>query len=96
MKIVLIRLDKVGEQNRYKIFMQIGIIIATLSMVGLTLLTPDKPYLYEALVMFPLGLGLGVLMPTMNLVVQSEFKQHELGVATSSSQLFRSLMIPAI
>jgi predicted PurR-regulated permease PerM len=27
----------------------------------------------------------------MNLVVQSEFKQQELGVATSSSQLFRSL-----
>lgn len=81
----------ISRTGRYKIFMQIGIIIATLSMVGLTLLTPDKPYLYEALVMFPLGLGLGVLMPTMNLVVQSEFKQHELGVATSSSQLFRSL-----
>ena len=71
--------------------MQIGIIIATISMVGLATLTPDKPFLYEALVMVPLGLGLGVLMPTMNLVVQSEFKQHELGVATSSSQLFRSL-----
>lgn len=81
----------ISRTGRYKIFMQIGIIVATLSMVGLTLLTPDKPYLYEALVMLPLGLGLGVLMPTMNLVVQSEFKQHELGVATSSSQLFRSL-----
>ena len=81
----------ISRTGRYKIFMQIGIVIATISMVGLAMLTPDKPFLYEALVMVPLGLGLGVLMPTMNLVVQSEFKQHELGVATSSSQLFRSL-----
>lgn len=38
-----------------------------------------------------LGAGLGIVMPVMNLAVQNEFAQHELGVATSSSQLFRSL-----
>ena len=38
-----------------------------------------------------LGAGLGVVMPVMNLAVQNEFEQHELGAATSSSQLFRSL-----
>jgi hypothetical protein len=38
-----------------------------------------------------LGLGMGVAMPVINLAVQNEFEQAELGAATSSSQLFRSL-----
>ena len=37
------------------------------------------------------GFGLGFVMPVMNIAVQNEFKQHELGVATSSIQLFRGL-----
>ena len=40
-----------------------------------------------------LGLGLGVVMPVMTLAVQNEFDIHELGAATSSSQLFRSLRL---
>lgn len=58
---------------------------------ALSTLTPDSSYMYEAVIMVLLGAGLGVVMPVMNLAVQNEFKQHELGVATSSSQLFRSL-----
>lgn len=38
-----------------------------------------------------LGAGLGAVMPVISLAVQNEFSHHELGVATSSSQLFRSL-----
>jgi hypothetical protein len=57
----------------------------------LSTLTPESTYMYEAVIMLLLGAGLGVVMPVMNLAVQNEFKQHELGAATSSSQLFRSL-----
>lgn len=81
----------IAKTGRYKIFMQIGIVIAMLAMLALTTLTPEKSFLYEALIIIPLGLGMGVMMPVMNLVVQNEFAQKELGVATSSSQLFRSL-----
>lgn len=81
----------IARTGRYKIFMQIGIVVATLAMLAMTTLTPEKTFLYEALIIIPLGLGMGVMMPVMNLVVQSEFSQKELGVATSSSQLFRSL-----
>jgi len=81
----------IAKTGRYKVFMQIGIIVATLAMFALTTLTPEKSFLYEALIIIPLGLGMGVMMPVMNLVVQTEFSQKELGVATSSSQLFRSL-----
>lgn len=81
----------ISKTGRYKIFMQGGIVLATAMVFLLTTLTPDTPYLHEAIIMAFLGAGLGVVMPVMNLAVQNEFKQHELGVATSSSQLFRSL-----
>lgn len=81
----------ISKTGKYKIFMQVGIVLATAMIALLTTLTPASTYLYEAIIMSLLGLGLGVVMPVMTLVVQNEFKHHELGVATSSSQLFRSL-----
>ncbi len=81
----------ISRTGRYKIFMQIGIVVATVMIAMLTTLTPDSGYVYEAVLMLLLGAGLGVVMPVMNLAVQNEFEQHDLGVATSSSQLFRSL-----
>lgn len=81
----------ISRTGRYKVFMQIGIVLATVMTALLTTLTPESNYAYEAVIMFALGMGLGVVMPVMNLAVQNEFKQHEIGVATSSSQLFRSL-----
>jgi EmrB/QacA subfamily drug resistance transporter len=81
----------ISRTGRYKIFMQVGIVLATVMVFALSTLTPDSSYWYEAVIMVLLGAGLGVVMPVMNLAVQNEFKQHELGAATSSSQLFRSL-----
>lgn len=81
----------ISRTGRYKIFMQVGIVVATIMVALLATLTPQTTYLYEAVIMFFLGAGLGVVMPVMNLAVQNEFKQHEIGAATSSSQLFRSL-----
>lgn len=81
----------ISKTGRYKIFMQVGIVLATVMVFALSTLTPESTYMYEAVIMVLLGAGLGVVMPVMNLAVQNEFAQHDLGVATSSSQLFRSL-----
>lgn len=81
----------ISRVGKYKVFMQVGFIVATAAMFLLALLTPESGYLYEALVMTGLGLGMGVAMPVITLAVQNEFELSELGVATSSSQLFRSL-----
>lgn len=81
----------ISRTGKYKIFMQVGIIISTVMIALLTTMHPDTPYWHEGLIMFFLGAGLGVVMPVMNLAVQSEFKQQDIGVATSSSQLFRGL-----
>ncbi len=81
----------ISRTGRYKIFMQIGFIVATGAMIALTFLTPEMSYAFEAVVTIFLGLGLGVAMPVLNLAIQNEVEQKDLGVATSSSQLFRSL-----
>jgi len=81
----------ISKIGKYKIFMQIGFVTATLMMLALTTLTPEVSYAYEAVIMVFMGMGMGVAMPTLNLAIQNEFEQKELGVATSSSQLFRSL-----
>lgn len=81
----------ISRTGRYKIFMQVGFVIATLAMGALTFLTPESSYAFEAVIMVVLGLGMGVAMPVLNLAVQNEFEQKDLGAATSSSQLFRSL-----
>jgi EmrB/QacA subfamily drug resistance transporter len=81
----------ISRIGRYKIFMQIGFTVATIAMIFLATLTPESSYAYEAIIMVVLGLGMGVAMPVLNLAVQNEFEQHELGIATSSNQLFRSL-----
>ncbi len=81
----------ISRTGRYKIFMQIGFVVATGAMIALTFLNPEMPYAYEATVMVLLGLGMGVAMPVLNLAIQNEVEQKDLGAATSSSQLFRSL-----
>ena len=80
-----------SKTGKYKIFMQIGFAISTVAVLCLLALTPETSYLYEAIVMVFLGVGMGVAMPIINLAVQNEFEQKDIGAATSSSQLFRGL-----
>lgn len=81
----------ISRTGRYKIFMQVGFSVATVAMAGLAFLQPETSYAVEAAIMAVLGLGMGVAMPILNIAVQNEFSQKDLGAATSSSQLFRSL-----
>lgn len=81
----------IARIGRYKWFMVVGAMLATVTIFLLTTLTPDSHYAQEAIIMTLLGMGLGLVMPVMNLAVQNEFSQKELGVATSSTQLFRGL-----
>lgn len=75
----------------YKRFMIAGFATATLSILALVTIQPDTPYWHEAIIMAVTGLGLGMCMPVLNLAVQNEFLQKDLGAATSSVQLFRGL-----
>ncbi len=81
----------VSRIGRYKRFLVTGFAIGTASVFALTTLDPTSPYWHEAVIMAFAGLGLGMAMPILNLAVQNEFEQKDLGAATASVQLFRGL-----
>ncbi|MFZ1258591.1 MAG: MDR family MFS transporter [Candidatus Saccharimonas sp.] len=81
----------VSRTGRYKRFIMTGFGIGAISILALTTLQPTSPYWHEAVIMAFCGLGLGMAMPILNLAVQNEFEQKDLGAATASVQLFRGL-----
>lgn len=81
----------VSRFGKYKAFIVTGFVFATLSILSLITLQPDSPYWHEAVIMVFTGIGMGMAMPILNLAVQNEFEQKDLGAATSSVQLFRGL-----
>ena len=81
----------ISRIGRYKIFMQAGVVLATAMIALLATLTPEASYGYEAAIIAVLGFGLGMVMPVLTIAIQNEFKQSQLGVATSSVQMFRGL-----
>ena len=80
-----------SRTGRYKIFMVSGIALATVSILSLAGLNPSTPFWQEAVRLVFVGLGMGMVMPLMNLAVQNEFEQKDLGAATSAVQLHRGL-----
>lgn len=81
----------VSRIGKYKAFVMVGFAVAMIGVYALTSLNPTSPYWQEAIIMVFIGMGLGTGMPIMNLAVQNEFEQKDLGAATSSNQLFRGL-----
>lgn len=81
----------VTKTGRYKAMMVVGFVMVTIAGIAATTLNANSPYWYEAIWQIVAGIGLGMSMPTLNLAVQNAFHQKDLGVATSSSQFFRSL-----
>ena len=81
----------ISRTGRYKAFLVSGFAIGTVGILALTTLTAETPYWHEAIMMAIIGIGLGMAMPIMNLAVQNEFTQKDLGAATASTQLFRGL-----
>lgn len=81
----------VSKTGKYKQFMIGGFVLATLGMLALVTITPSSSFLQEAIIMVFVGAGIGAAMPLMAIATQNEFEQKDLGIATSSNQLFRGL-----
>lgn len=81
----------VSKTGKYKVALMLGFSTATVAIFMLTTLNPTSSYTQEAIIMFFAGVGLGVAMPIINVAVQNEFTQRDLGAATASAQLFRGL-----
>jgi len=81
----------VSKTGKYKQFMIAGLALASVSMLALLTLNPSSSFLHEAIIIVFVGAGIGSAMPLMNIAIQNEFEQKDLGIATSSNQMFRGL-----
>lgn len=81
----------INKTGKYKIFIVAGLAMATIGVFTLTSLSPESNYLDLAWRMAVAGIGLGMAMPVFSLAVQNALPQKDLGAATSSTQLFRSI-----
>ncbi|QOX62029.1 MFS transporter [Anoxybacterium hadale] len=74
--------------GRYKKLALIGMVVMVLGMF-LMVIMDDIPVAVLSMIIFGLGLGLG--MPVFMMAVQNAVDSKDLGVATASVQLFRNL-----
>lgn len=77
--------------GRYKGFMLAGLIVMGGGYFLLTHLGAGSTQAELTLAMIVVGLGLGAVLQTYTLIVQNSTKREDLGVATSTTQLSRSI-----
>jgi EmrB/QacA subfamily drug resistance transporter len=81
----------IARSGKYKYLALVGSLTILAAMVFLTRLDVDTHEVRISAAMVVLGLGFGLVLPTMSLVVQNAVPYQYLGVATSSSQFFRQI-----
>lgn len=82
----------IARTGRYKTFPLVGLTLAAAMYLVLGLLPAIAgDGLWSTLVLVPLGMGLGLVMPVMTVAVQNAVAQRDLGAATASVGFFRSL-----
>ncbi|SEM89189.1 MDR family MFS transporter [Lihuaxuella thermophila] len=95
MMITMIIASIVGGRLLYKIGVRVQILAGMFLMaVGFGLLSTmgvDTSSWVATSYMMVLGLGMGLVMPTLTIILQETFPKSQLGVVTSSSQFFRQI-----
>src|SRR5215207_433483 len=81
----------IARVRRIKPFTLLGTVVMTCGVYLLTTLDVSSTQATVALYLAVTGLGLGLIMPTATLAVQSTVDRTMLGVATSATQFIRSI-----
>ena len=81
----------IARVGRYKVFPIVGTGLMVVGMLLLARLTPSTSTWLADLYMLVLGFGLGFVMQVLILAVQNAADYRDLGVATASATLFRSM-----
>ncbi|MFD1718719.1 MDR family MFS transporter [Georgenia deserti] len=81
----------ITKTGRYKIYPIVGMAIAAAAVAWLTTLTGDTSTVQFGVMIFVLGVGLGLVMQPVVLAVQNAVDPHEIGTATSSNNFFREI-----
>ncbi len=77
--------------GRYRIFPIVGTAVMSGGMYLLSTMDANTSRGTASLYMFVLGIGIGLVMQVLVLSVQNAVEHRDLGIATSSASLFRSL-----
>ncbi|SNV20821.1 Multidrug-efflux transporter 3 [Dermatophilus congolensis] len=80
----------VTRTGKYKAITLAGILLMAIGIWLLTLLSPQSSHLQLALFTVVIGIGLGACMQMFTLIVQNVVQRRDLGVATATTQFFRS------
>ena len=82
----------IARTGRYKAIPLVGLALSG-AMYALLGILPELAAsgLWSTLILVPLGMGLGLVMPVMTVAVQNAVEQRDLGAATASVGFFRSL-----
>lgn len=95
MMLTMIISSVIGGRIVFKIGVKVQIIVGMLIIAAgfgmLTTMSEDTTRLTATLFMMVVGLGMGLVMPTITLALQESFPKEQLGVVTSSSQFFRQI-----
>jgi EmrB/QacA subfamily drug resistance transporter len=81
----------ISKLGRYRAFPIAGTLLIAVGMFLLSRIGVSTPYLFIAVGMAVLGVGLGLVMPVLVLAVQNAVDPSDLGTATSASTFFRSI-----
>jgi EmrB/QacA subfamily drug resistance transporter len=81
----------ITRYGRYKVFPIVGTALMVVGMFLLSRLDVGTSFLVADLYMLVVGLGLGFVMQVLVLAVQNAVDYENLGVATSTATLFRSM-----
>jgi EmrB/QacA subfamily drug resistance transporter len=81
----------ITRTGRYKVFPILGGVGMAIGMLLLSFVDVATTRTQLALFMVALGLGMGCLMQTTMLIAQNSVAQKDLGVASSTATLFRSI-----
>lgn len=81
----------ISRTGSYKWLATIGLLLTTISMFLLSQMTSETSQGNLILRMILTGVGLGVTFPIFTLAVQNAVDHSKMGVATASTQLFRSI-----
>ncbi|WP_127579578.1 MDR family MFS transporter [Paenibacillus koleovorans] len=81
----------ISRTGKYKGIAILGMVMMTVGLLSMSFMTGDTPVWLTVLLLILVGGGVGFGMPVFTLTVQNSAEPRLLGVATASSQLFRSL-----
>jgi EmrB/QacA subfamily drug resistance transporter len=81
----------VARTGRYKAFPIAGVIIVAAAMAFMTRLSGETALVTIGVVLFVMGLGLGLVMQIVVLVAQNAVSPHDIGAATATNNYFREV-----